>query len=61
MIGGRIGGDMLVALLGLVMALVLVTRSGAYQRLPYGRRLVYGAIWAVAIGLVAAFAARLAR
>ena len=61
MTGGRISGDMLVALLGLVMALVLVTRSGAYQRLPNGRRFVYGAIWAAGIGLVAFVAARLAQ
>lgn len=55
---GRIDGDTVVALLGLVMALVLVTRSGGYRRLPNSKRMVYGAIWAVAIGLVAALAAR---
>lgn len=52
-------GDQIVALLGVVMALVLVTRSGAFRRLSGNRRLAYGAIWAVVIGLVAAIAARL--
>lgn len=56
--GAGLGGDMIVALLGLVMALVLVTRSGAYRRLPNGKRLAYGAIWAIVIGVVAAVAAR---
>lgn len=53
-------GDQLVALLGVVMALLLVTRSGAFQRLPGNRRLAYGAVWAVVIGLVAGIAARFA-
>ena len=51
-------GDRLVALLGLVMALILVSRSGAFRRLSDQRRLVYGAVWAVVIGLFAAVAAR---
>ncbi|HEY6869530.1 MAG TPA: hypothetical protein VI199_07225 [Novosphingobium sp.] len=54
-------GDRLVALLGLVMALVLVSRSGAYRRLSVNRRLAYGTAWAVIIGVAAAIAARLAR
>lgn len=56
MTGIRIDGDVVVTILGLVMALVLVTRSGGYRRLSASRRLIYGAVWAVLIGVVAAIA-----
>lgn len=51
-------GDIVVALLGIVMALALVSRDPAFARLSSNRRVLYGAIWAVLIGLVAALAAR---
>ncbi len=52
-------GDTLVALLGIVLCLALVSRSAALERLSGQRKALYGAIWAVVIGLVAAIAARL--
>lgn len=51
-------GDTIVALAGLVMSLFLVSRSDALQRLSGERRVVYAAVWAVLIGVVAALAAR---
>lgn len=39
----------LVAIIGLVMALVLVMRHGAMQRLAWPLRLQYAAIWLVVI------------
>lgn len=52
------GGDTLVALLGIVMALFLVSRHSAMQVLSSRRRVAYAAIWALAIGVIAAIFAR---
>lgn len=51
-------GDTLVALLGLVMAAMLVARSPAVRRLGAPRKAAYAVIWAVVIALIAAVAAR---
>ena len=51
-------GDTVVALLGIVMALFLVSRHSAMQALSPQRRFGYATIWAVAIGVNAAIFAR---
>lgn len=61
MSGLPLEGDTIVALLGIVMALVLVSRSGAMQRLTSRQRLAYALIWAVLIGVLAAIADRVGR
>ena len=53
-------GDTLVALLGLVMAALLVSRSAALQRLGARQTSVYAIAWAVVIGALAALAERFA-
>jgi|GEM_PF-5911315 len=54
----RLDGDMVVGLLGLCMALLLVSRSSALARLSTKRKVGYAAAWAVIIGVLAAFAER---
>lgn len=54
-----INGDTVVALIGIVMALFLVSRHSALQTLSTQRRFTYAAAWAVVIGVVAAIMARL--
>ena len=58
---GGLDGDTIVALLGVVMAMVLVSRSSRLAGLSTQRKLVLGAAWAVIFGLVAGIAALLSR
>ena len=51
--------DQIVALIGIVMALALVSSGGVFRNMPWQRKALYGGGWAVIIGLVAAVAARL--
>lgn len=61
MSGATLNGDTIVALLGVVMAMVLVSRSSRLRALPGRKRLILGAIWAVIFGVVAAMAGLLSR
>jgi len=54
----RLDGDMVVGLLGICMALLLVSRNSALTRLSTRRKVGYAAAWAVIIGVLAAFAER---
>ena len=54
----RPDGDTMVALLGIVMSLFLVSRHAALTTMSGRRKAVYAGIWAVLLGLVAAVAAR---
>jgi uncharacterized YccA/Bax inhibitor family protein len=54
-------GDTIVALLGVVMAMILVSRSSRLRGMPGRKRLILGAIWAVIFGLVAGISALLSR
>ena len=56
----RLDGDMVVGLLGLCMALLLVSRSSALARLSARQKVGYAVAWAVIIGALAAFAERYA-
>jgi len=47
---GRLDGDTVVALLGICMALMILSRGSAVRRLPMERRIGYAAIWAILIG-----------
>ena len=58
--GGGLTGDRIVALIGIAMALILVSRSGALQRLSRSRQIGYAVFWAVLLGVAAALAARYA-
>lgn len=58
---GGLDGDKVVALLGVVMAMVLVGRSSRLAALSSQRKLMLGAVWAVIFGLVAGIAALLSR
>jgi len=58
---GALDGDTIVALLGVVMAMVLVSRSSRLRAMPGRKRLILGAIWAVIFGAVAGIAALLSR
>jgi len=58
---GGLDGDKVVALLGVVMAMVLVSRSSRLAALSTQRKLMLGAVWAVIFGLVAGIAALLSR
>ena len=51
-------GNTIVALLGVVMALAVLSRNSALQNLSWRKRWLYGAVWAVIIGVVAAVASR---
>jgi len=51
--------DMFVGLLGIAMALFLVSQHSALQTLTMPRRVLYGVVWAVAFGLVAAIMTRI--
>ena len=53
-------GDKIVGLLGLVMALMLVSNSGAFKRMTPRQRFIYGAIWALILGVGAEIAAQIA-
>ena len=53
-------GDRIVALLGLMMALMIVSNGGAFRKMAPHQRFIYGAIWAIIIGVGAVIAARLA-
>ena len=59
--GGALDGDKVVALLGVIMAMVLVSRSSRLQGLLPRQRLALGALWAVIFGVVAGIAALLTR
>ena len=59
--GGRFDGDWIVGLIGVLMALFLVSRSSRLRELPGSRRLLLGAVWAVIFGVVAGIAALLSR
>ena len=52
--------DRIVALIGLVMALALVSNGSVFRTMPWRRKALYGAAWAVIIGVVAAVAERAA-
>jgi len=39
-------GDQIAALVGLVLALILIGTGGAFRHMPASRRLTYGLIWA---------------
>lgn len=54
-------GDSVVALLGVIMCMVLVSRSSRLAALSSQRKLMLGAAWAVIFGLVAGIAALLSR
>lgn len=54
--GDLLNGDWIVALLGLVLALFLVSRHHAFRSLAARYRIVYAVAWAVIIGVVAALA-----
>lgn len=58
---GALDGDTIVALLGVVMAMVLVSRSARLRAMPRRKRLILGAIWAVIFGVVAGIASLLSR
>lgn len=58
---GGLDGDTVVALLGVVMCMVLVSRSSRLAELSAHRKVMLGAIWAVIFGLVAGIAALLSR
>ena len=58
---GGLDGDKVVALLGVVMAMVLVSRSSRLASLTTQRKLMLGAAWAVIFGIVAGIAALLSR
>lgn len=61
MIGGSpLDGDRIVALIGVVMAMVLVSRSMRLRGMPARRRMLLGAVWAAIFGLVAVLAGGLA-
>lgn len=58
-LGGVAGwpdGDWIVGLLGLVLALFLVSRHHAFRSLATRHRIGYAVAWAVIIGVVAALA-----
>jgi len=59
--GGALDGDTVVALLGVVMAMVLVSRNTRLRAMPGRSKLMLGAAWAVIFGLVAGIAALLSR
>lgn len=59
--GGGFDGDRVVALLGVAMAMVLVSRSSRLRSLSTRQRLVLGAAWAAIFGLVAGLAGWLSR
>ncbi len=46
-------GDQITALIGLVLALILVGRGGVFRKLGKRRALMFGAVWAVILGVVA--------
>ncbi|MBC2666451.1 hypothetical protein H7F51_13055 [Novosphingobium flavum] len=45
MSGGRLDGDVVVALLGVVMVAALLSRNNALRGLPFDRKALYAAIW----------------
>ena len=51
-------GDKIVALLGLVMALMIVSNGSALRKMSPRQRFIYGAIWAIIIGVGTVIAAR---
>jgi len=62
MFGGRaLDGDTIVAVLGVVMAMVLVSRSQRLRAMEPRKRLLLGALWAVIFGVVAGVAGLLAK
>ena len=50
--------DRIVALIGIVMALALVSNGSVLRNMPWQRKALYGAAWAVIIGVIAAVGAR---
>ncbi|MFC3174479.1 hypothetical protein ACFOD9_09460 [Novosphingobium bradum] len=61
MVGGVMDGDRIVALLGVVMAMVLVSGSVRVRALTTRQRWLIGALWAVIFGVVAGLAGLLGR
>jgi len=59
--GGALDGDTVAALIGVVMAMVLVSRNTRLRAMPGHSKLMLGAVWAVIFGLVAGIAALLSR
>ena len=51
--------DSIVALVGLFMALFLVSSGQTFRAMPWRKRALLGAVWAAIIGIVAVIAARL--
>lgn len=59
--GQRLDGNFIAGLAGVLMALVIVSNGSVFRAMPYRKRVAYGAVWAVIIGIVAAVAERLQR
>lgn len=59
--GAPFDGDWIVALIGVLMAMALVSRSARLRQLSGSRKLVLGALWAVIFGVVAGIAGLLSR
>lgn len=57
MAGGALDPDRIVALIGVIMAMVLVSRSRRLRAMNGRQRLLLGGAWAVIFGLVAGLAA----
>jgi hypothetical protein len=55
-VGGALDGDRIVALAGIVMAMVLVSRSVRLRSLPVRQRWLLGAAWVAIFGLMAVLA-----
>lgn len=52
-------GDKVAGIIGVLMALAIVTNGGTYRNMPVRKRALFGVIWAIIIGVVAVLAARL--
>jgi hypothetical protein len=58
---GALDGDRIVQLLGIVMALALVSSGSTFRAMPWRKRALYAAMWVGIIGMVAVIAGVLAR
>jgi hypothetical protein len=61
MAGGALDPDRIVALIGVIMAMVLVSRSVRLRAMPGRQRLLIGLIWAAIFAVVAGLATLLSR
>ena len=59
--GGALDPDRIVALIGVGLAMVLVSRNWRLRTMPGRKRILLGALWAVIFGVVAGLAGLLAR